>query len=197
MELIEIGLGGTPNVLGIVAYHLGIVGILGVEVQMNLLVVVEGRDFALIEAEGRIVGITKGIFIGGNGDKFVIAQMGEVKQTLMLCISDSGVAARFVGLLDLFGGLLAIGEGRMAVHIYFVKLTALRQKILFHGQKPPLTIFYIITIGASVVNLSSWTAFVQPDEIFVEYCKRGTLASAGRVWYNKENSSKECLRCIG
>jgi hypothetical protein len=114
--------------------------------------------------------------------------MGEVKQTLMLCISDSGVAARLVGLLDLFGGLLAIGEGGMAVHIYFVKLTALRQKILFHGQKPPLTIFYIIAIGKWVVNGERYAVFVHYVRIFVDYSMPGLLHV--RELYDKIESNE-------
>ena len=96
----------------------------------------------------------------------------------MLGKSYGGIAVSFIGLLDLLGCLLAVGEIGMAVHVYFVKLAALRQKILSHCQKPPLGIFYIIAIGDRVVNAACGAVFVQSVGIFVEYC--GAAALAGK-----------------
>ena len=74
-KLIQIIAGIAPNALGIVADHLDVVRILGVEVQMYLLVVVKGVHLALVEDEGGIVGVAEGIFIGSDGNKFVVCQM--------------------------------------------------------------------------------------------------------------------------
>ena len=175
LELIEIVAGVAPDTLGVIADHLGVVGIFGIEIQVNLLVVIEGGHFALVEAEGRVVGIAKGIFVRGDGDKFIVRKIRKIKQALVLGERHSGITVRLICFLDLLGRLFTVGQIGVTVHIYFVKLAALRQKILFHVEKPPCGIFYIIAIVSSIVNSFCFAGFVRNDSFFVEDCADSAL----------------------
>ena len=100
---------------------------LGVEIQVHRLNVREAVGRALVKAEWNVLLICKGHLVGGDGDKLVVGQVCDVVNVGVLGKCYGGVALVLVGLLDLLGGLSAVGKRCVAVHIYLVKLAALGQ----------------------------------------------------------------------
>ena len=91
-------------------------------------------------------------FVAVEGDKVLVRQILVADEHLVIGEAHGAVAQGFEGLLDLLGGLSAVGDVGVAVHVDFVKLSAFGDEFL-HGR------------GLPFVNCLHYTSVLLPSSI--------------------------------